>query len=206
MADLDEITLAKLAREMVMNIRNYQAIFADFGISEEDYYEIAKSEYFKRVKEHFTLEWNSASSTADRIKLQGQAGTEVLMPIAIARALSTAEPLTSVIETLKMVSKIAGVGDNKPTPAGAAERFVITINLGADVEGKPVIEHFNKSIEVNPNDIDPGRGITDGQGQAGSGKNGQRSDQDRSEHRRTEGQESQRLASFRRNQSEDGAG
>ena len=37
--------------------------------------------------------------------------------------------------------------DRKPAPA--ADRFVIQINLGSDVL------KFDKSIEINPNDIDP---------------------------------------------------
>jgi hypothetical protein len=150
MTDLNEQQMAQLAREMVMGIRNYQAIFADFNISEEDYYEIAKTDYYKKIKDHLTVEWNSTVSTADRIRLQGQAGTEVLMPVAIKRALQATEPLTSIIETMKMVAKIGGIGEVKVNPQSAADRFVITINLGADTE------HYNKSIEINPNDVNLG--------------------------------------------------
>jgi len=153
MKDPGETEMAKLAREMVMGIRNYKVIFADFGIDEADYYEIAKNDTYKRIKDHFTLEWNATTSTADRIRLQGQAGTEVLMPIAIQRALQPTEPLANVIETMKMVAKIAGIGDVKANPQSAAERFVITINLGADLEGKPVIEHYNKSVAPDANDL-----------------------------------------------------
>jgi len=154
MADLDQNAMAKLANEMVMNIRSYKAIFADFGITEEDYYEICKNDYYKRIKEHLTLEWNSTTSTADRIRLQGQAGTEVLMPVAIKRALQADAPLISVIETMKMVAKIGGIGEVKVNPQSAAERFVITINLGADTEGKPVIEHYDKSVVPDADDLD----------------------------------------------------
>lgn len=147
MADLNDQQLAQLAREMVMCIRNYKAIFADFGITEEDYYDICKNEFYKRIKDHYTLEWNATTSTADRIRLQGQAGTEVLMPVAIQRALQATEPLTSIIETMKMVAKIGGIGDPKADPKAASERFVITINLGADTET------YNKSVEINPNDV-----------------------------------------------------
>lgn len=170
MADLNEQQMAQLAREMVRNIRNYKLVFADFGISEEDYYEIAKNEYYKKIKDHITLEWNSTSSTAERIRLQGQAGTEVLMPVAIQRALKDNEPLASVIETLKMVSKIGGIGNEKTDAKSASERFVITINLGADVDGKPVIEHYDKAIAIDENPI---KGVGYAQGQADTGKNGQ---------------------------------
>ena len=38
---------------------------------------------------------------------------------------------------------------NGPEATAAADRFIITINLGSDVE------RYNKSIAINPNDIDP---------------------------------------------------
>jgi hypothetical protein len=52
------------------------------------------------------------------------------------------------IEAYKELRNTASVGANA---AGRqeSERFVITINLGADSET------YNKSIEVNPNDTDP---------------------------------------------------
>jgi len=38
---------------------------------------------------------------------------------------------------------------NGPEATAAADRFIITINLGSDVE------RYSKSIAVNPNDVDP---------------------------------------------------
>jgi hypothetical protein len=155
MAELNETGLAALAREMAMNIRNYKAVFADFGITEEDYYEICKNEFFKKAKEQIALEWNSTGSTADRIRLQGQAGTEVLMPVAIRRALEATTPLDSVLDTLKMTAKIGGIGDKVADAQSGAEKFVITINLGADVEGKPMVEHYEKPIAIELNPLKP---------------------------------------------------
>ena len=134
MKDLDETAMAKLAREMAMNIRNYKVIFEDFDITEEDFYEISKNDFFKRAKEHFALEWNSALSTVDRTRLKAAAGTEELMGPLIQRALRESEPLAACIETAKWVSKIAGLDGAKSEGPNAADRFVITINLGADVE------------------------------------------------------------------------
>lgn len=149
MADLDELTMAKLARELTMNIRNYKLVFKDYGIDENDYCEIEKNPFYRKIKEHYVLEWNSAISTADRIKLQGAAGVEAVMRVVTKRALAVTEPLTSVIEGAKFLAKVAGIGETKTDPKAASDRFVITINLGADTE------HYNKSIEINPNDIDP---------------------------------------------------
>ena len=41
------------------------------------------------------------------------------------------------------------------TPAAASERFVITINLGADLNGNPIIEKYDKSISINADDVAP---------------------------------------------------
>ena len=139
--DLDETALAKLAREMAMNIRNYRDIFADYGIDENDYAKIERNEYYRKVKEHFTLEWNSSGSTADRISHQSLAGYEQLMPILIRRAMREDTPLPAAIETGKLLQKTAGIGE-KGLDKANLERFVITINMGDDRE------HYDKPIAV----------------------------------------------------------
>jgi hypothetical protein len=151
MVDLDEIQLAKLAREMVMNIRNYKDIFADYGIDEDDYYRIAKNKYYKKIKDHFALEWNSALSTEDRLRLGSLAYLEQLTPVLTRRAMREDTPLAASTDVGKFLQKAAGVGEGKIDKT-MAERFVITINLGADVEGKPVVEKYNKSVAVDAND------------------------------------------------------
>ena len=50
------------------------------------------------------------------------------------------------IDSAKVLNDFAA---NGPQGAPASDRFVITINLGSDTL------RFDKSIEVNPNDIDP---------------------------------------------------
>jgi hypothetical protein len=149
--DLDEFALAKLAREMAMNIRTYQSIFADFGITEEDYYEIQKIEFYKRAKEQFALEWNSALSVYDRTKLKAATTVEEGLQKLGQRMLREDEPLASVTDVAKLMARIAGMGEPKTEKANSSERFVITINMGADTE------HYDKSIEVTPEDIPPSK-------------------------------------------------
>jgi hypothetical protein len=112
-----------------MCIRSYKAIFADFGITETDYYEIEKNAFFKRAKEQFTIEWNSALSTADRVRLQAAAATEVILPVLGRRMLVGTEPLASVIDGAKFFAKTAGIGSGEGEQK-TGERFVITINIG----------------------------------------------------------------------------
>ena len=156
MITLDESTLAKLAGEMVRGIRNPLDILADFQLTEAQYDEIEKKPFYAKIKEFIQLEWNSTSSNADRIKYQGQAGFELLMPVLIRRAMDPMTPLAAANETGKLVAKVAGVGETAADSKPNSERFVITINLGADVDGKEVVETFNKSIEINPDDVNLG--------------------------------------------------
>jgi hypothetical protein len=155
MVELDEIMLAKLARELAMNIRPYQAVFDDFGITETDYYEISKLEFFIKAKEQFTLEWNATTSTADRVKIGSLAYLEQILPAITRRALDLKEPLPAATDVAKLLARNAGIGEAKAENKNASERFVITINLGADTEGKPVIEKYDKSLTVDAHDIDP---------------------------------------------------
>jgi hypothetical protein len=151
MANLDEAQMAKLARELVMNIRNYKQTFELFGIDENDYYEIEKNEFFRKVKEQFALEWNSTLSTEERVRLQQLAYLEQLSPVLARRAMAPDANLSASTDVGKLFMKGAGIGETKNEKANT-DRFIITINLGADTEGKEVIEHYDKSIAVDPDD------------------------------------------------------
>jgi hypothetical protein len=60
------------------------------------------------------------------------------------------------IESARELRTIAA---NGPEAAPAADRFQITINLGADV-----VERYDKSIAIDPNDVDPNDTDTTPQG------------------------------------------
>lgn len=152
MADLDEIQMAALARELVMNIRNYQETFALFGINEIDYQLIEKNEYFRKVKEHIALEWNSTLSTEERIRFINLAYYEKLSPVLARRAMQPDANLSASTDVGKLLMKGAGIGETK-TDKASTDRFVITINLGADTDGKEIVEHYDKSIAIDPDDI-----------------------------------------------------
>jgi hypothetical protein len=152
MAELDDIQMAALARELVMNIRPYQETFKLFGIDENDYQQIEKNDYFRKVRDHITLEWNSSLSSEERLRFISLAYLEKLSPILTKRAMQPDANLAASTDVSKMLMKMAGIGEAK-SEKNVAERFVITINLGADSEGKEVIEHYDKSIAIDPHDI-----------------------------------------------------
>jgi len=58
------------------------------------------------------------------------------------------------IEAYKELRTTAAIGDGAEGRA-ESDRFVITIVLNSDESGAGVVEHYNKSIAVNPNDTNP---------------------------------------------------
>jgi hypothetical protein len=144
---IDEFAMAKLAREMAMNIRDYAVIFEDFGITEEDFYEISKNDFFKRAKEQFAIEWNSAASAAERVRLIHAAYAEELAPTISHAVMDENKSLSDRLEGYKIFCKGGGIGEPKAGP-GNNERFVISINIGGETK------KFDKSIDINPEQID----------------------------------------------------
>jgi hypothetical protein len=44
---------------------------------------------------------------------------------------------------------------NGPTAVATQDRFIITINLGSDADGKQIVETYNKSITIDADDTPP---------------------------------------------------
>ena len=131
-ADLSDIALARLAREMVMNIRNYKDIFGDYGIDENEYDRIEKLPYYQKVREQLAREWNATTSTKERTQAQALAGIEQMLPHVIKRALDPETPLPAATEVTKAVMKIAGLDGRPAEEKASGERFIIQINMGED--------------------------------------------------------------------------
>jgi len=56
---------------------------------------------------------------------------------------------------IESARELRAIATNGPEAGSASDRFVITINLGTDLSGNAVVEHFNKSIAISADDTDP---------------------------------------------------
>jgi hypothetical protein len=130
---LDSVELAKLAREIAMDLRERVDILKDFKLTEAQYdFLEANNDFFKNALQSAVLEWHSPLSTMERIKLQSAAILEETLPALGARMQNKAEGLPGVVETAKFFAKNAGIGERGVGDAGAGERFTINIDLGGD--------------------------------------------------------------------------
>ena len=142
----NEVIMLKLAREIAMDIHPIGDILArhevDVGLWEEFQTNARFKDYLRGAVE----EWQSATNTAERVKLKSMAFVEEALPEFFARAHDPKEPLAAKTEVLKTIAKFAGVGGSVDG-ALAGERMVVTINLGAD-------RQFRVEKDVTPQVID----------------------------------------------------
>ena len=100
-------------------------------LTEADYTRLLENPFFKNALEVSIIEWNSAHSVEQRIKLRSAAALEDALPTLAARMTKQDEPLTSAIETGKLFAKLAQIGEDRRGGL-PGEQFKIVINLGAD--------------------------------------------------------------------------
>ena len=132
--NMDAQKLAKLARELVMNMREKAVVLTEYALTEDQFQSyIVPNPFFKRVLENYTIEWNSAGSTHQRLRVQAATALEESLIGIAVRMNSKDETLPAVVETAKLFAKIAEVGETAK-PAGHNEKFSITINLGEDTK------------------------------------------------------------------------
>jgi hypothetical protein len=147
---MDEAAMARLAREIAMNIRPVADILDDYGLDEQAFYELdTRNAFFRKVRNEFAVEWNATTSATDRVRAVSAAYLEQALPHLARRMMQAEEPLPAVTEVAKLFGRNAGLGEPKLDRA-SAERFQITINLGADSAGKPVIETYDKPLLASP--------------------------------------------------------
>ena len=125
--------LAKLAREIAMDIKEVPIILGNYRLTQEQYDWLKENnEFFKQALHVSTIEWNSALTTPERIKLESAAILEEALPRLGARMVNQAEGLPGVVEAAKLFAKIAGVGEREQGDRAPGEKFTISINLGGD--------------------------------------------------------------------------
>lgn len=126
--------LAKLAREIAMDIKELDIVLGFYHLTLEQYAEVCKIPFFKRALENSTQEWNSALSTHERMKIEAAAILEEGLPILGARMKNKDETFAAATEAGKLFAKIAGLGEVNRNEAAPGEKFTINISLGGDAK------------------------------------------------------------------------
>lgn len=125
------VTHLKLAREIAMDMRNLEEILKTHGITQPEWDDICTQPAFQRLLRGEVEAWESATNTAERVKLKSLAFVEEALPEFFARAHDTKELLSAKVEVLKTISKFAGVGQSVDN-TNLGDKLTVTINLGSD--------------------------------------------------------------------------
>lgn len=127
----NDVILLKLAREIAMDIQPLPNILKTHDVDEAQWEMISQNTSFQRYLRAALEEWQSATNTAERVRLKSLSFVEEALPEFFARAHDPKESLAAKTEVLKTVAKFAGVGGNVEG-AVSGEKLTVTINLGAD--------------------------------------------------------------------------
>lgn len=131
--DLDYPTLAKLAREVAMDIKERSAILQEYKLTQTQYEFLeGNNEFFKSALAAACREWHAPMSTPERIKIEAAAILEDSLPGLGSRMQNRSEGLPGVVEAAKLFAKVAGVGEREAGAGNSGERFTINIDLGGD--------------------------------------------------------------------------
>ena len=115
-----------------MDIRPLDDILSAHGIDQSRWDTISATPTFQNLLRSEVEAWNSATNTAERVRLKSLAFVEEALPEFYARAHDQKEPLNSRVEILKTVAKFAGVGGTSVDGTSLGEKLMVTINLGSD--------------------------------------------------------------------------
>ena len=147
--------LGKLAREMAVDLRDKKDILRDYNITDAEYDELLKIPSYARLLAALVKEWNSVTSTQDRIKFKSALAFEDGLETLATRMSNPNEPLSGAVETGKLLARIGGVGEGAIGGA-KGEKFTINISLGANKLSfenetrpiQPVAEGENACLQI----------------------------------------------------------
>jgi hypothetical protein len=128
----NHLTIVRLAREIAMNIRGIDEILEVQGISKDIFAKIKSTKEFEKVLQNEVEAWNSATNTAERVRLKSLSFVEESLADFYADAVNKNESLSARTEVLKTVARFAGIGASNVDGAINGEKFLVTINLGSD--------------------------------------------------------------------------
>lgn len=133
MPDISPTDLARLGRDIAMNILEFPKVLQKYNLSQAQYDWLSTyNEFFKNVLSHLIKEWQGIDSTEKRVRAQSLAAFEELLPVLAGRMARPTEKLIEAIEGAKLLASVGGVDSKQQGPRSGGEGFSITIDLGAD--------------------------------------------------------------------------
>ena len=149
MTDANLINLAKLAREIAMDILPIDKILDLNKIDDNTWERIEADPKFAAMLQDMITEWNATGNARSRIRVKSQTAVEALLEVLIHEVQYTDAPLAQKVDTVRQIARLGELEGREIGTGGASDRVSIVINLGSAAPEKPpmIIEAIpNKEI------------------------------------------------------------
>lgn len=129
-----DVKFLRIAREIAMDLNTVETILENYQLTTKQWEDLKSDPNFLRLLEAEVASWNAAGNTQERTKLKAGMLVEEWLTEANARIHDGKELLSAKTEVVKVLARIANMGQERGEQAGGAggQRFSVTINLGAD--------------------------------------------------------------------------
>lgn len=143
---------AALVRDLAMALHSEADILATHHVTPKAFEELKGNPFFARMLDSAAKEWQSVANTVERTSIEAAFTFEQLLPTMHARAIDPETPFSQVLEYAKLLAKAGGIGESRA--GGAAEKFSIVINMGADAKLEvPIVRQPSPVFTLDPADI-----------------------------------------------------
>lgn len=147
--------MSALAHDLAIELLPVPDILKHHGLTRAQYDHLLTVPVFEAMLKQACELWHQPTSVPERLALQSQLIVEKTLPVVGGRIRNEREDLPAVIEGMKALMKLGGLGEAKQAQ-GPQDRFVINIDLGGDRitfdSAAPVID-ASRTTPLSPTDI-----------------------------------------------------
>lgn len=132
------VNLAKLAREIAIDMLPVEEVLRFNQISDEDWEKIQADPRFDAMLASMINDWNAAGNVKQRVQLKAATGFESFMEHLIEEGHNPNVPLSQKVELGKLLVKIGELEAQRDGLAGG-QQMLVQINIGEEPKNVSVI-------------------------------------------------------------------
>lgn len=147
-----EAKLRKLALDIVKNVEDAPNVLERFGITTDEYYELAETTPFKAMLQQAQTEWEGAHNTPARVKLKSAALIEQALPDMFRAMVNDKEPLAARTALFTAMGKMGELGHAPPitSQGNMGASFKLEISFGNQPAKSITLEQQALPMETMP--------------------------------------------------------
>lgn len=130
------VNLARLARDLAQDIFEPEQIRQAHNLTPDQFEQILQDPGFDKMLREMVLDWQSASGTAERVKVKAATAVEVALDSFFQDITDRSIPLAQRTDALKALMKLGELGEKEALGAGSGGNVSISINLGVPGQGQ----------------------------------------------------------------------